>query len=551
MNFENDMQIKFKSDLVQFFTRESPRELKRLVYLSFFVGITNTLLIALINKSAADVTDGKAVIWEFFIFSFLLFAFLLITNRANKENIQNSQDLIHRFKMRIMHDILRSDLSRLDLIGRGEILQILARDAQQVSQSVGVMVNLAQSVATLICLTLYMATISLVAFSLTLGCSLLITVLGARQLLSVTNKYVDVMDKDIAANALFEDFLNGYKEIKMNSRRALDVTRDIVQMSKESNIIRQGLLISATDFFNYLTVMMYVIVGTMIFIVPIFSAGFAAHVTETTTTALFLAASLTGMIQSIPVLSLSNVSAKILRELEMRLSAGVAPIHPDKQEQQFAAVQKISLDRVKYRHPTSHSARPFVLGPVSYDFELGKVYYIRGNNGSGKTTMMRLLTGLYEPSEGKILVDGTVVEQPVSKNYRDMFAVVFSDFYLFKKMYGLTGYSQDDIDELLKLFRMQGKLSVQHGEFSDLSFSTGQRKRIALLVAILEKRPFIILDEWAADQDPEFRQEFYEHIIPMFREMGKGVIAITHDDQYYDTADHVLYMADGKPVDAV
>jgi len=545
------MQINFKSDLVEFFSRESPRELKRLAWLSFFVGVTNTLLIALINKCAADVTDGKSVMWEFFVFCFLLFAFLVITNRANKENIHNSQELIHRFKMRIMHDILRSDLARLDQIGRGEILQILARDAQQVSQSVGVLVNLAQSGATLFCLTLYMATISLVAFGLTLISSILIFILGARQLLSVTNNYVDVMDKDIAANALFEDFLNGYKEIKMNSRRALDVTRDIVKMSKESNTIRQSLLISATNFFNYLTVMMYIIVGTMIFIVPLISVGFSQHVTETTTTALFLAASLTGMIQSIPVLSLSNVSAKILRQLESRLSFGMDHVSPKQHEQIFDAVQKITLDAVQYHHPTSHAGRPFLLGPVSYEFELGKIYYIRGNNGSGKTTLMRLLTGLYAPAAGQILVNGQHVVQPVASSYRDMFAVVFSDFYLFKKMYGLTGYSQADIDELLALFRMQGKLSVEHGKFSDLSFSTGQRKRIALLVAILEKRPFIILDEWAADQDPEFRQEFYEHIIPMFREMGKGVIAITHDDQYYDTADHVLYMADGKPVEAV
>ena len=545
------MQIQFKSYLVQFFTRESPRELRRLLGLSFFVGVTNTLLIALINKCAADVTDGKEVMWEFFLFSFLLFLFLIITNRANKENIHNSQELIHRFKMRIMHDILRSDLSHLDVIGRGEILQILARDVQQVSQSVGVLVNLTQSAATLICLTLYMATISMVAFILTLGCTVLIFILGVRQLLSVTNQYVGVMDKDIACNLLFEDFLNGYKEIKMNSRRALDVTRDIVQMSKESNTIRQSLLISATNFCNYLTVMMYVIVGTMIFIVPVFSVGFAKHVTETTTTALFLAASLTGLIQSIPVLSLSNVSAKILRELEIRLSAGLDLTKRKGQDQEFNSVQKIVLDQIKYQHPSGQIVKPFVLGPVSYEFEIGKVYYVRGNNGSGKTTLMRLMTGLYSPSEGQILVDGVAVNQPVGNNYRDMFAVVFSDYYLFKKMYGLSDYSQQEIDELLKMFRMQGKVSVEHGQFSNLSFSTGQRKRIALLVAILEKRPFLILDEWAADQDPEFRQEFYEHIVPMFREMGKGVIAISHDDQYYDTADHVLYMADGKPVEAV
>jgi len=294
--------------------------------------------------------------------------------------------------------------------------------------------------------------------------------------------------------------------------------------------------------------MMYVIVGTLIFIVPIFSVDFSKHVTETTTTSLFLAACLTGLIQNIPALSLSNISAGVLRELEQRLSAGVNPAGAKLNNQLFESSRRIELDDVVYQHSTSHSGKPFRLGPISYQFEVGKIYYIRGNNGSGKTTLMRLLTGLYKPSAGSIYIDGQEVVQPVSSSYRDLFAVVFSDFYLFKKMYGLSGYSQNEIDDLLHTFKMQGKLSVEHGEFSDLSFSTGQRKRIALLVAILEKRPFLILDEWAADQDPEFRKEFYEHIIPMFRKMGKGVIAITHDDQYYETADHVLHLSDGKPV---
>lgn len=545
------MQINLKSDLFEFFSRESPREIKRLAWLSFFVGITNTVLIALINKSAAEVASGEKVVWEFFVFSFLLVVFLRITKRANEENIRNSQDLIHRYKMRIMHDVMRTDLSRLDQIGRGEILQILARDTSQVSQSIGALVSLTQSAATLLCLTLYMATISMVAFSLTLVMCVAIVVLGGRQLILVANRFIDISHKEVEGNDLFEDFLSGYKEIKMNSRRALGITNHIVSLSKESTTMRTNLLTVATNFFNYLTVMMYVIVGTLIFIVPIFSTGFAQHVTETTTTALFLAASLTGMIQSIPNLSLSNVSAGTLRKLEDSLAQGAAANSTGRNNQLFTSANVIVLKDILYHHPVTLAGRPFVLGPMTYQFELGKVYYIRGNNGSGKTTLMRLLTGLYSPAEGELYVDGVKVIQPVSNSYRDMFAVVFSDFHLFKKMYGLSEYSQNEIDELLNLFKLQGKLSIEHGEFSSLSYSTGQRKRIALLVAILEKRPFIILDEWAADQDPEFRQEFYEHIIPMFREMGKGVIAISHDDQYYDTADHVLYMADGKPIGAI
>jgi putative ATP-binding cassette transporter len=147
---------------------------------------------------------------------------------------------------------------------------------------------------------------------------------------------------------------------------------------------------------------------------------------------------------------------------------------------------------------------------------------------------------------GEILVNGQLISVPVSSDYRNIFSAVFSDFFLFKKLYGIQNPDPATIRELISTFRMEGKVDIVNGVFSDLNFSTGQRKRIALIVALLEQKQIMILDEWAADQDPEFRQEFYEHIIPRLRAMGKTVIAITHDDHYYNVADHVLYLTDGK-----
>jgi putative ATP-binding cassette transporter len=145
-------------------------------------------------------------------------------------------------------------------------------------------------------------------------------------------------------------------------------------------------------------------------------------------------------------------------------------------------------------------------------------------------------------------VNGVPIAEPTSGAYRDNFSVVFSDFHLFKTLYGLPAEDHARIQELLLLFQMEGKINIQNGQFTSLQFSTGQRKRLALIVALLEDRPFVILDEWAADQDPEFRHEFYVNIIPRLRAMGKTVIAITHDDQYYDRADHVLFMSNGQPL---
>jgi putative ATP-binding cassette transporter len=163
---------------------------------------------------------------------------------------------------------------------------------------------------------------------------------------------------------------------------------------------------------------------------------------------------------------------------------------------------------------------------------------------------MRVLLGLYQAQSGRVLVNGQPIVEPSNAAFRDLFAVVFSDFYLFRKLYGLPPASEEEISDLLELFQMENKVSIEEGAFSDLNFSTGQRKRLALMVALLEKKQIIVLDEWAADQDPEFRQEFYERIIPKLRQLGKTVIAITHDDQYYELADHVIYMENGRSIQA-
>jgi putative ATP-binding cassette transporter len=201
---------------------------------------------------------------------------------------------------------------------------------------------------------------------------------------------------------------------------------------------------------------------------------------------------------------------------------------------------------ITYEHKKGKHSSGFALGPISYQFKAGNLYFIKGSNGSGKTTFMRILTGLYKPSHGSISVNGIEVEQPASSSYRDLFSVVFSDFYLFQKLYGLFDLAEDDILSWQKVLEIEKKFSITEGVFSHTQLSTGQRKRIALLVAMLESRDIIILDEWAADQDPQFRKQFYKQLLPKLKQMGKTVIAITHDDNYFNTADYVLSFRDGK-----
>lgn len=534
-----------KLDLFQFLGRESPAELKRLIGLSTFVGLVNTAIIGMINACAKMVTDGKSVTFEFFLFAFLLLFFLFLTRRANDVNIRSTQDLIYRFKIRVMRDVFKSNLTRIDSIGRAYITEVMMRDTQMVSQSVTTLVTTFQAISTLFFLTIYLATVSIAAFFIILMATILIFVVGVREVFRVTHKLQQLSTVEAGVNALYTDFLNGFKEVQMNSSRAWDMTHDLMSQSKAVNDEKSRLIVDITNFFNYLQILLYVVVAIIVFVVPVISPDFSEYVTTTSTTALFLAGCLAGLITSIPSLSQANVSAKSLQDLADRLEIkGQEPAV--RRDENFDRISSIELVDVSYRHAGTDPQKRFTLGPISYKFDAGNIYFIRGANGSGKTTLIRILTGLYQPMEGHILVNDLPVSVPASSDYRDIFSAVFSDFYLFKKLYGIHDVNSEVVRELIATFRMEGKVDVVDGAFSDLNFSTGQRKRIALIVALLEEKQIMILDEWAADQDPEFRQEFYEHIIPKLRAMGKTVIAITHDDHYYNMADQVLYLTNGK-----
>ena len=541
------MQNLFKSNLVRFLTSENSEQLKKMTLMSVLVGIANTLLISLVNMAANNVLNDKSTTLEFFGYVLLLIVFLIFTKKANNENIKNANQFIYLFKVRVMSQAFNSSLLKIDKVGRDYILEVLNRDTQMVSQSVFALLSGFQSFATVFFLTLYLATVSLWACLIILLSAIFIFILATIELTKLTQAMQAVILKENEVNAFYAAFLSGYKEVKMNSHRAYDLTREMLEKARAVTEEKTGMVLNVMQFFTYLQMMLYLVVGSIVFVVPLFSSDFSSHVLAATTTALFLASALSSVIQSVPTLSLANVAAHTLQELERKLD-GEADERVMSGVTQFEQVQTLTLKDVTYVHPKNGANQPFMMGPINYEFDAGKVYFIRGNNGSGKTTLIRVLLGLYQCERGLILVNGKPIAEPATSDYRDLFAVVFSDFYLFEKLYGVIQPNAAEANKLLEEFEMQDKVSIKDGAFSTTKLSTGQRKRLGLIVALLEEKNFIVLDEWAADQDPEFRRDFYEKIIPRLRALGKTVIAITHDDQYYDLADHVIYMENGQSV---
>jgi putative ATP-binding cassette transporter len=187
----------------------------------------------------------------------------------------------------------------------------------------------------------------------------------------------------------------------------------------------------------------------------------------------------------------------------------------------------------------------FKVGPLNFTLQPGEIVFIVGGNGSGKTTFMMLLLGLYETKHGCIVLNEQKVEDHELDRYRSYFSAVFSDYALFDTIFDRSPETAARATVMLEKLRLADKTTITEGRFSSIALSSGQRKRLALVSAYLEDRPVYVFDEWAADQDPQFRHLFYSELLPELKRVGKAVVAITHDDQYFHYADRILQMRNG------
>ncbi|MEM9457420.1 MAG: ATP-binding cassette domain-containing protein [Myxococcota bacterium] len=231
-----------------------------------------------------------------------------------------------------------------------------------------------------------------------------------------------------------------------------------------------------------------------------------------------------------------------LRAWEARLppeSGGADEARPD-------TFQRIDFEGVRFRY---HDGDSFEIGPIDLSLRPGEIVFIVGDNGSGKTTLMKLLCGLYEPREGALMLDGVPLEGAQRIRYRRLFSVVFAQHQLFERAYGLDVGDPSQVQELLERFALAGVTGLRGDRFTSRALSSGQAKRLAMVVALLEERPILVLDEWAAHQEPQLRRDFYERLLPELRARGKTIVAISHDDRFFACADRIVRLRDGRLVE--
>ncbi|MFM0317512.1 cyclic peptide export ABC transporter [Paraburkholderia nemoris] len=260
---------------------------------------------------------------------------------------------------------------------------------------------------------------------------------------------------------------------------------------------------------------------------------------------LYMIMPIEGLLSAIPNLSTARVALERVEQVNAEL-----PIEQSIAAPQATAFESIVLEGVTHRYFREKENDVFTLGPVNLSFRPGELVYLIGGNGSGKTTLAKMLVGLYTPESGRILLNGKEVDEAQRDAYRQHFSVVFSDFFLFDTLLGIR---LDNVDAaahaLLEDLQLAHKVKIENGVFSTLELSQGQRKRLALLVSYLEDRPFYLFDEWAADQDPLFKDVFYRRLLPELKAKGKTAVVITHDDRYFHLADRYIKLDFGQVVE--
>lgn len=458
--------------------------------------------------------------------------------------------LLHRLRCNIIDLVLNADLRTLEQLGQTTVLTRIDKETRSISNSAITLVNAVQACLLLAFIIAYLALLSPLALLLcvaTLGVGLLLHFTGARRL---TAKIRETISAEDNVTELTKHAVDGAKEIRLSTARRNLLHDEMVMQSERASSLKSVTQTRAAGSVVLAQLVFYIAIAIVAFAVPTLTRLPSAVIVQMVAAILFMNGPVMNIVSALPVYAQANAAASCLVELRSRLadtgwSASLPSTLPNSQK------APVEFDTIKFKDVVfnygDNAEKSFKVGPISTTIRRGDIVFVTGANGSGKSTFLKLLTALYQPDAGDLLLNGQVVRNEQIAAYREMFATILSDYHLFPELYGLDHLPEQSwIGRKLATLGLAGKARYEDGRFVIGGLSTGQRKRLALLMVLLENRPILVFDEWAADQDPEFRRWFYREELPKLRADGRTIIAVTHDDQYFDAADHHVCLTEGR-----
>jgi len=517
-----------------------------LIPLSVLNGLASALIIFTINESFNRNLEYSKELLVYFLFALTFFVYTIKLTQGRMIVITN--EIVYEKRIAIINRVLETSYQSIEKIGSSRIYSSLNNDTNAVANLPGIIVSIASNALTLIFCLGYLWASSAVAFAASASVIILncfISYFTGRMASQYWEKNRDVQDVYFSQ---LSDLVYGFKELILGKPRKQEFSKEIRKYSRYSAELSKEASIKFLNFSLYNTLMYNIIFGMVVFVFPIIIVGINVNdLRENLFLVFYLIGPFGNLMGAIPDLTKIKVNMQRIEQLlcdldDENLKTGL----PQSDTANFTNELILQLNQLTFKY-VAENEDEFILGPIDTEIKSGEITFIIGGNGSGKSTLGKILAGLYSPANGYISINQ---KQCTIKELNSCFSAIFSDFHLFSKLYGIEYQSQkQEIFQMFKDMKIENKIKIdENGKFVDLKLSTGQKKRLAFIVCCLDDKPFMLFDEWAAEQDPEFRAYFYMEILPQLKRKGKGIIVITHDDRFFHMADKVIKLERGKMV---
>lgn len=511
--------------------RYRPTNMVVAIFLNLLCMVTGLGVIAYINHY---LLSTESITWNLLpTFLGLIILLLMSTFVSQLVLTQLGHGFVYHLRSRVIKKLMDAPFAHLEILGSAKILASLSSDIQSISMAFVRLPELIQGVIMCIGAGVYLFILSPSLFAFVV-IWVIMTIYVSLILVNKVYHHLEqlrMLNDDIYKH--YEHIIYGKKEITLNTHRADDIYHgfdDLAQAYRTSIIHADTYHLSAVSWSN---IMMFAGVGLLLIVALAFGMADKATATTFSLTILFLQTPLLKAVGAYPVIQSATIALDKIQALQPNISTSA------QQNNLSDTWSALHLNHVSYRYADGG----FSIRDINFSLKRGEVVFLIGANGSGKSTLAKVLTGLYAPTHGQLYWDEILIDAQYQHALQQKFTAVFSDFYLFAKLLG-----DDDalIQQWLAHLRLQNKLIIENKVIKNTNLSTGQKKRIALLMAISDDKPIILLDEWAADQDPSYRKVFYEVLIPLLKNMGKTLFVISHDEQYFDHADRLLKIQNGS-----
>ena len=528
--------------LLRFLLQTHRRRILVVTGIGVISGLAGSAFIVVLN-SALHAPDRLRLVLPFVV---LVLARILTNLYSQFVVMRFAQDAVLDLSESLSRQVIGTPFRELERIGPSRILATLTDDVLIMAAALISIPAAVTNGAVLLGCGVYLAVLS-GRTAAALAVAAIIGALGYHGLLR--RAYDALLRARLERDTLFRHYrelTDGIKELQMSGARRGHTIGDIVASaarSRELNLAARRLQLVGDGWAQF---MFFALIGAMIFLMPGLEHAPAESVTGYAVVALYIMSPLWALIGTLPALQRGQTAYDRIRDLGLSLAGAGGTALPRPVHATTTAALEFRGVTFRYRDDGAES-HTFALGPIDLTVERGELLFVIGGNGSGKSTFVKLLTGLYAPDAGEILLDGGAVDDANRSTYREQFAAVFSNFFLFDRLVAPEASRIDaEARRYLDMLDLSGKVTVERGILSTTALSQGQRRRLALLSAYLEDRPFYVFDEWAADQDPAYRQIFYATLLPELKARGKTVVVVTHDDRYFHLGDRVLKLDYGR-----